>query len=239
MHPNLQSDWPVADLFIHTGDLTQYGTKEELQSAIAWIASLPFPYKVVIAGNHDIGLDKACTYRSALARRAGTYATTEEIDELIGAMREHNIIYLSPENPSVKLAIKECSVGIYGLPFSPVSIGPSAFMRPRSEDTWAEVGGSHYEILLSHAPPRGHLDQNRRGDRTGCDHFWGAIERIKPSAAVFGHIHEARGSEILTWADGTTTALYNAAIINKDQTLSPFTVFNIVLPKNSTDLPDG
>ena len=92
MHSALQGEWPLADLFIHTGDLTQHGTKEELQSAITWLTSLPFAYKVVIAGNHDIGLDKSCTYRSALACRVGTYATPEETDALIA----YNIIYLSP-----------------------------------------------------------------------------------------------------------------------------------------------
>jgi len=233
MHSTLQGDWPTADIFVHTGDLTQYGTREELQSAIAWLGSLPFMHKIVIAGNHDIGLDKTCTYRSALARRGGTYATPEEIEALIATMRQNNIIYLSPEKPSVKLLVKECCVEIYGLPFSPLSIGPSAFMRPRTEDTWAEVGGSHYDILLSHTPPRGHLDQNRRGDHIGCDHFLAAIERIKPTVVVFGHIHEARGSDTLTWADGTTTALYNVAIMNKDQTLSPLTVFDIILRKHS------
>lgn len=232
MHSSIQNEWPVADLFIHTGDLTQYGTKEELQSAIEWLANIPYMYKVVIAGNHDIGLDKTCTHRSALARRAGMYATCEETDALVASMDDRNIIYLSPQNPSVELSIKGCRVNIYGLPFSPLTIGPSAFMRPRSEDSWAEVGtGGYYDILLSHAPPRGYLDQNRRGEHIGCDHFLAAIQRMKPRAAIFGHVHESRGSDNIAWANGKNTSLYNAAIMNKDQTLSPFTIFDIKLPK--------
>ena len=81
MHSKIQGDWPLPDIFVHTGDLTQYGTKEELQSAITWLCTLPITQKIVIAGN-DIGLDKTCTYRSALARRAGAYATSEEIDAI-------------------------------------------------------------------------------------------------------------------------------------------------------------
>lgn len=76
-HTSLPADWPQADVFIHTGDLTQHGTKEVLEDVIAWLATLPYEHKVVIAGNHDIGLGKECTYRSALASRAGTYATPE------------------------------------------------------------------------------------------------------------------------------------------------------------------
>jgi len=59
-----------------------------------WLATIPYESKVIIAGNHDIGLDKDCTYRSALARRAGTYPIPEETDILISTMKEKNIIYL-------------------------------------------------------------------------------------------------------------------------------------------------
>jgi predicted phosphodiesterase len=119
LHSALPNIWPVADLFIHTGDLTRHGTMEELQSAIEWLGSLPYLHKIVIAGNHDIGLDKSCTHRSALARRVGTYATHEEIDVLVASMYNNNITYLSPPNPSVTLPIKGCQVSIYGLPFFP------------------------------------------------------------------------------------------------------------------------
>ena len=234
MHSKLPNDWPVADLFIHTGDLTQHGTKEELQSTLEWLGNIPYMHKIVIAGNHDIGFDKSCTHRSALARRAGTYATCEEIDTLISSVHEHNFIYLSPDNPSVELLIKGCRVRIYGLPFSPISIGPSAFMKPRSDNTWSQVGmEGQYDILLSHAPPRGFLDENRRNEHIGCDHFLAAITRVKPSVAVFGHVHEAHGSDVITWPDGTTTVLYNAAIMNRDQRISPLTLFDMVLFKTT------
>lgn len=237
MHSQLSTDYPPGDILIHTGDITQHGTKEELEAAIAWLGSLPYEYKIVIAGNHDIGLDKNCTHRSALARRSGSYATSEETEKLIASMREHGITYLSPTRPFITISVKGCYLKIFGLPFSPLTIGPSAFLRPRTEDTWENVDSeteNHYNILLSHAPPRGYLDQNQRGDHIGCDHFRAAIERAKPLAAVFGHVHEARGSDIITWEDGTSTSLYNAAMMNKDRTLSPATVFNIILPTTST-----
>lgn len=41
---------PHGDIFIHAGDLTDRGTFAELQTAFAWIAALPHPVKVVIAG---------------------------------------------------------------------------------------------------------------------------------------------------------------------------------------------
>src|SRR5271156_2464470 len=59
MHTSLQMDSNIpCDLFLHSGDLTQHGTKEELQDAINWTGNLPHKHKIVIAGNHDVGLDK-------------------------------------------------------------------------------------------------------------------------------------------------------------------------------------
>src|ERR1700691_4090932 len=54
---NAQPSVPSGDVLIHAGDLTQNGTTEELQAAVSWIASLPHPIKVVVAGNHDKALD--------------------------------------------------------------------------------------------------------------------------------------------------------------------------------------
>ena len=41
---------PDGDVFIHAGDMTDYGTPEELKSALEWIRKLPHKLKIVIAG---------------------------------------------------------------------------------------------------------------------------------------------------------------------------------------------
>ena len=79
---------------------------------------IPYQHKVIIAGNHNISLDKACIYRSALARPAGTCATPEETDFLIATMERKNIIYLSPENLEAEIPIGGSILRIHGLPFS-------------------------------------------------------------------------------------------------------------------------
>ena len=48
---------PDGDVLLHCGDLTQLGRSEEFKKANAWLTSLPHKTKIVIAGNHDIGLD--------------------------------------------------------------------------------------------------------------------------------------------------------------------------------------
>ena len=218
---NLNFNKISADIFIHAGDLTHHGTKEELERAIQWLGELPFQHKIVIAGNHDIGLDKTCNFRLRLSRKVGSYATSSETDELIASMEKHNIIYLSPRNPLVELDVKGYRLRIYGLPYSPIYHGPSAFQRPRSEDNWANIQDDRqYDILISHGPPHGWLDKTVHGKHPGCQHFLAAVKRAKPTLAIFGHIHEARGKQMVEWEDGSSTTLWNAAVeYSKDKTV--------------------
>lgn len=128
-----------------------------------------------------------------------------------------------------RFVIRGTTLTLYGLQYSPLSIGPSAFMRPRSTDSWSDIPHGPYDILLSHSPPRGHLHQNRRGQHIGCDHFLAAIQRVRPSVAIFGHVHEARGEDGIEWGDGTITRLYNIAVMNrtKRSPLRPLTPFKV------------
>ena len=54
---NSQPDLPPGDILIHAGDLTQSGTFQELEAALAWLRGQPHPVKIVVAGNHDRLLD--------------------------------------------------------------------------------------------------------------------------------------------------------------------------------------
>lgn len=44
---------PKADVLVHSGDVTNHGTVEELADFIGWLQSLPYRHKVFVAGNHD------------------------------------------------------------------------------------------------------------------------------------------------------------------------------------------
>jgi 3',5'-cyclic AMP phosphodiesterase CpdA len=50
--------FPKADVLLHSGDLTNVGTVEENRVALNLLASIPAELKLVIAGNHDLTLDK-------------------------------------------------------------------------------------------------------------------------------------------------------------------------------------
>ena len=49
---------PEGDVLVHAGDLTNRGTLNELVRAATVLRALPHKRKVIIAGNHDHGLEK-------------------------------------------------------------------------------------------------------------------------------------------------------------------------------------
>ena len=44
---------PMADIIIHTGDVSMEGTEKEITDFMEWFGSLDYKYKLFIAGNHD------------------------------------------------------------------------------------------------------------------------------------------------------------------------------------------
>lgn len=67
---NQQQRLPEADLVVHSGDFTFAGTESEVLDFLQWFCALPYPYKILIAGNHDDclyganidGLPEGCYY---------------------------------------------------------------------------------------------------------------------------------------------------------------------------------
>merc|ERR1719367_338238 len=50
---------PNGDIFIHAGDFTRCGSMKEVREFNTWLAKLPHPHKIVIAGNHELSFDPA------------------------------------------------------------------------------------------------------------------------------------------------------------------------------------
>lgn len=45
------------EALIHCGDITEYGTEEEVVDFLSWFSKQPFRHKIFIAGNHDLFLE--------------------------------------------------------------------------------------------------------------------------------------------------------------------------------------
>ncbi|KAF4462385.1 rhamnogalacturonate lyase C [Fusarium albosuccineum] len=171
-----QTQLPPGDILIHAGDLTQSGSLKELQATISWLSSQPHPHKIVVAGNHDILLDKACdrSDREAVERA--------ELDW-------GDCLYLENEATTITCANGR-RLKIYGSPLSPRH-GNWAFQYPRPQDVWSDTIPADTDILVTHGPPLGHLDLLR----LGCHHLLRELWRVRPLLHVFGHVHEGHGHE--------------------------------------------
>ncbi|KAL2200450.1 Metallo-dependent phosphatase-like protein [Corynascus similis CBS 632.67] len=174
---------PDGDVLIHAGDLTQSGSLRELQEAVDWLRTQPHPIKIVVAGNHDLLLD---------ANYDGQRGTGRE-----DAASERNmidwggVIYLENASTTVTCANGR-QVLIYGSPLS-VRLGNWAFQYPRSVDVWTGTIPDDVDVLITHGPPRAHLDLLQ----LGCTHLLRELWRVRPRLHVFGHVHEGAGTEWL------------------------------------------
>lgn len=179
---NSQPQLPEGDVLIHAGDLTQSGSLRELQAAVSWLRAQPHPVKIVVAGNHDLLLDASYEGRRGATNDAASQREGIDWGE---------VIYL--ENAAATVT---CPNGrqlrVYGSPRS-ARHGNWAFQYPRCEDVWAGTVPGDVDVLVTHGPPRAHLDLLK----LGCVHLLRELWRVRPRLHVFGHVHEGAGTEWL------------------------------------------
>ena len=183
---------PPADVLIHAGDLTNEGTIDQIQKQIDWLTRLNYRYKILIAGNHDSYFDP----RSRRAEDRGR--------ELEWPGEEQNVHYL--QHSSITLQLSERGnrrLKIYGAPQIPACGGPDfAFQYLRGQDAWSSTVPIDTDILVTHSPPRHHLDLPRG---MGCEWLLKELWRVRPRLHVFGHIHCGYGQEHAFWDEAQTT----------------------------------
>jgi predicted phosphodiesterase len=75
---------PRADVLLHCGDLTQVGGASAYKEFLQMMAEIPAELKLVIAGNHDLDLDKE--YENALYR----LPKASRVVILAGVLSEHH-----------------------------------------------------------------------------------------------------------------------------------------------------
>ncbi|TVY73337.1 Metallophosphoesterase MPPED2 [Lachnellula suecica] len=204
---------PEVDVLIHTGDLTNFGQLESLRESVKMIETIQAELKLVIAGNHDISLDKIPRvenmsdeeyseyHKSALEIMTGSSATAA------------GITYLEEGTHSFTLA-NGATFTVYASPYTPGS-GGWAFPYEKFQDRFNSAKdalpnstsiATHpipagVDIVMTHGPPHSILDKVD-GQHLGCRHLLQAVSRVKPLMHCFGHIHEGHAAHLVTWQDG-------------------------------------
>ena len=161
------------DLLIVAGDLTAADLGHQYAHFRMWLQDLKYRKKIVVAGNHD-GLIQGGRWN---------------ID------RPEGFDYLQDQ------AIEFEGLKIYGSPWTP-SFCDWHFMKMRGQEL-REIWGlipRDTDILITHGPPNGILDQVEPGEEhLGCIDLWLAVKKIKPMMHVFGHIHGGYGQKTIEY----------------------------------------
>ncbi|MFO0601351.1 MAG: metallophosphatase domain-containing protein [Myxococcaceae bacterium] len=171
-HAELQV--PDGDLFIHAGDLTNRGTRAELERVADWMRALPHRHKVFIAGNHDFLFQDEPEQARALFEGV-TYLLDSEVT--VGGVR------------------------VWGSPWQPW-FHDWAFNLHRGaplDAVWKKIPAG-VDVLVTHGPPLGYGDLVYREERVGCEDLLRHLPRVGAKLHLFGHIHEDRGE----WQLGKT-----------------------------------
>lgn len=176
---------PEGDVLIHAGDLANQGTATEIQDQIDWIASLPHYHKITIAGNHDGFFDPR----------------SRQVSDAHTTINFHGIHYL--QHSSVTLTFPESRgrrLTFHGAPQIPACGDDDfAFQYSRDKDTWSGTVPPSTDILITHTPPRHHLDLPHG---MGCEHLLKEVWKLRPKVHVFGHVHAGYGRENIFWDQG-------------------------------------
>ena len=183
-HTHKPTSLPQGDVLVHAGDLTSDGTVTDIQEQIDWISSLPYEHKIVVAGNHDSWFD--------LRARRKT-----DVGE---APRWGDVHYL--QHSSLQLTFPSQAhrqLSFYGAPQVPQCGGEDfAFQYRRSDDAWSNTVPPEIDVLITHTPPRYHLDLPAG---LGCDFLLKEVWRVRPKVHIFGHVHAGHGRELAFWDD--------------------------------------
>ncbi len=160
---------PEGDILIHAGDCTDGGSKKESEDFLDWVSSQPHKNKIIVPGNHDFYFEK-----------------------------EENLKNL-PQNLHLLIdrGIELEGFQFWGSPFAP-GMTNWAFQRERGPDIrkhW-ELIPEHTDILITHTPPYGILDEISTGVKLGCEELARTVKSLQPAYHLFGHIHHAAGSRV-------------------------------------------
>jgi len=180
------------DVLIHAGDATSTGTPDEVDRFLGWFAGQAHPHKILIAGNHD-------------------WLFMRDPDMALQFLEKYpGITYLQDSGVEIQ------GVKFWGAPWQPWFMD-WAFNLPRGgqwlRDVWSLIP-LDTDVLVTHGPPYGVLDQVQGGPHLGCEELALRLVAVKPRLHVFGHIHFGFGvaqSRETTFANACTcTEAYHA-----------------------------
>lgn len=161
------------DVMIHCGDISNSSDSNinriEVLDFLDWYNNInAIQYKILIAGNHDVILERK--------------------KDFIKNNNFNNIIYLQDSEIIID------NIKFYGSPYTSTYGKSWAFMKKTNqlEKIWKKIP-DNIDILITHGPPKGILDlsidKQDNIKQVGCPHLLNRIINLNLSTHCFGHIH--------------------------------------------------
>lgn len=171
------------DLLIVTGDLTARHTPKEWIDFSIWLNNKKYQKIVFIAGNHDTMIEEWDKEQNETGYKGPVSDPNDRIEYLCNSGTEFE------------------GLKIWGTPhslyFNGVNEKCTAFMGRESQLKESyDLIPEGVDILISHSPPHGILDQNTWEENCGSIELRNAMMRVKPKYLICSHIHEQGGKEI-------------------------------------------
>lgn len=194
---------PPCDISIFSGDCSNpkdtLTNMREVRDFLDWYQHVPAKYKIFVAGNHDVSIERG-------------FIQPEEFSD-------KGIIYL--ENDWVEIL----GLKIWGSPVTPSFGNGWAWNKPRHKlyEFWEHIPEG-MDIIVTHGPPKGVLDLTINYNGTlevcGCAALSNVLAKRKPKLVCFGHIHnrnEIHNSGVLTTRDeDNRVTIYSNGTIVED-----------------------
>ena len=172
------------DVLIHCGDACNGFKRDprDVDRLDNWFSRQQFDEILCIGGNHDFALEE----RAA-----------------VGSQVLENAVFL------IDAQFDYGGVLFYGSPWTPELMEWAFYLEPEhAKSRWSRIPPDT-DVLITHSPPAGILDANRRGRRCGCVHLAERVETVRPSLHCFGHVHASAGTHL------RSGVLYmNASMVN-------------------------
>lgn len=168
---------PECDILISCGDYSFRGEHHMVRDYHKWLDKQPAKHIISVQGNHEVMVQRDFQLMKAAA------------------------VEMCPRVHFVEEGLVEVEgIRIWCSAWTPFfhDWAYNAFRGPDIQAHW-DLIPNDIQILVTHGPPAGVLDETIRangdptGEHVGCEDLAEAIRRVKPDLHFFGHIHCGHG----------------------------------------------
>ena len=184
------------DVLIHCGDMFDLFDKNpaDLEKMDLWFSRQRFDLVLCIGGNHDTELEDRHDHPDQPFK---------------------NAIYLEDQS------VSHNGIVFYGTPWVPFLRDHAFYADEQTlKAKWSAVP-ENTDVLITHTPPAGMLDQSSRGQELGCWHLAERVPQVAPAIHCFGHVHASAGIR-----ESGNTTFVNASCFHRQQT-TPASSFQV------------